>query len=55
MGYDFDTINMDLIMGLPSETMDDMKHTLSVAKKLPIHNLTVHTLALKRASSIKDE
>lgn len=52
-GYHFDSINADLIMGLPNETSKDMEYTLNCVKKLPIDNLTIHTLAIKRASKIK--
>lgn len=30
----FDNINMDLIMGLPEETFDDVRHTLAMVKEL---------------------
>ena len=43
-------INMDLILGLPGETLDDVKYTLNRIKELDPDNLTVHTLAIKRAA-----
>lgn len=43
-------INMDLILGLPGETLEDVKYTLERIKKLNPDNLTVHTLAIKRAA-----
>ncbi|MDD4503325.1 MAG: coproporphyrinogen dehydrogenase HemZ [Clostridiaceae bacterium] len=46
----FDNINMDLILGLPGETMVQLVHTLDEIKKLGPESVTVHTLALKRAS-----
>lgn len=49
----FDDINMDLIMGLPEETVEDAKATLEKIKELKPENLTVHSLALKRASRLK--
>jgi len=52
-GYNFDSINTDLIMGLPNETRENMEYTLSCVEKLPIDNLTIHTLAIKRASKIR--
>lgn len=52
-GYNFDSINTDLIMGLPNETAKHMEYTLNCVKKLPIDNLTIHTLAIKRASKIR--
>ena len=49
----FDSINMDVIAGLPGETLGDMEHTLSEIYKLKPDNLTVHTLAIKRSSRLK--
>lgn len=46
----FDNINMDIIMGLPEETEEDIAYTLSEIAKLSPDSLTVHSLALKRAS-----
>ena len=48
----FDNINMDLIAGLPGEDRKDMKATLEEVKKLNPDNLTVHALAIKRASRL---
>ena len=48
----FDNINMDLIMGLPEEDMDDVRHTLYEVKKLALDSLTVHSLAIKRAARL---
>lgn len=50
----FDSINMDLIAGLPGETVSDMEHTLSEIKALRPDNMTVHTLAVKRSSRLID-
>lgn len=49
----FDCINMDVIAGLPGETVEDMRHTLCEIAKLAPQNLTVHTLAVKRSSRLK--
>ncbi len=46
----FDNINMDLIAGLPGETPEDMRDTLRQIKELDPDNLTVHSLAIKRAA-----
>lgn len=46
-------INMDLIAGLPGETAEDMARTCEAVAKLAPDNLTVHALALKRASTLK--
>lgn len=48
----FDNINMDLIMGLPEETIDDVKATFERLKVLNPDNITVHSLALKRAARL---
>lgn len=48
----FDNINMDLIAGLPGETVEDMKDTLEQIKALAPDSLTVHALAMKRASRL---
>lgn len=48
----FDNINMDLIAGLPTDTFDGFKHSLDTAVSLDPENITVHTLAVKRASGI---
>ena len=42
----FDNINMDIIVGLPQETKEDVENTLEEIKKLGPDNLTVHSLAL---------
>ncbi|MCI9137352.1 MAG: coproporphyrinogen dehydrogenase HemZ [Lachnospiraceae bacterium] len=49
----FDNINMDLIVGLPEETPEDVKNTLEQVKMLAPDNLTVHSLAIKRAARLK--
>ena len=47
-------INMDLIAGLPSETLDMFKFSLDEAIRLNPDNITVHTLALKHGSILKE-
>ena len=51
----FDNINMDLIAGLPGETAADMQDTLEKIKRLAPDSLTVHALAMKRASRLTRE
>lgn len=51
----FENINMDLIAGLPGETPEDMKNTLCQIKELHPDSLTVHALAIKRASRLRQE
>jgi len=50
----FDNINMDLILGLPGENEVMVRHTLEEVKALAPENLTVHTLAVKNASKLKE-
>ena len=50
-----ETINMDIILGLPGETPEDVAHTLREMERLAPDNLTVHTLAVKRASRLREE
>ncbi len=49
----FDNINMDLIMGLPRESSEDVGNTLEQVKALAPDSLTVHSLAIKRAAKLK--
>ncbi|MBQ3390441.1 MAG: coproporphyrinogen dehydrogenase HemZ [Firmicutes bacterium] len=49
------TINMDLIAGLPEESPEDLMDTLEQVTALGPENITIHTLALKRASRLKME
>lgn len=48
----FDNINMDLIMGLPNENLEDVRRTMEVLKELDPDNITVHSLAIKRAARL---
>ena len=45
-------INMDLIAGLPGDTVEGFAASLRQAISLAPENITVHTLTLKRASNI---
>ena len=49
----FDNINMDIILGLPGETTEDVQNTVNEISKLMPDSLTVHSLAIKRASKMK--
>ena len=49
----FENINTDIIIGLPGETIEDVKHTMDELVKLTPDSLTVHSLAIKRASRLK--
>ena len=48
----FSNINMDLILGLPGESGTDVSATMEEIKKLGPDSLTVHSLAIKRASRL---
>lgn len=48
-------INMDLIIGLPGETPADVTRTMREISKLNPDSITVHTMAIKRASRLKQE
>ncbi len=51
----FETINMDLIAGLPTDTFESFKNSVDRAIGLGADNITVHTLALKRSSTLVTE
>ncbi len=48
----FDNINMDLILGLPGELEADVQNTIDRVVELNPDSLTVHSLAIKRASRL---
>lgn len=48
----FDNINMDLIAGLPTDSSEGFANSVDTAMSLSPENITVHTLAVKRASGI---
>ena len=48
----FDSINMDLIAGLPGDTLESFKNSVNTAINLKAENITVHSLALKRSSTL---
>lgn len=50
--FDFKTINMDLIAGLPGEKFVDFKNSLDELISLAPENITIHTLSLKRTSGL---
>lgn len=50
----FNVINMDMILGLPGEELRDVANTLDELAKLDPENITVHTLAIKRASILNE-
>ena len=48
----FDAINMDLIAGLPTDTLDGFRDSLDQVRRLVPANITVHTLALKKGADL---
>ncbi len=48
----FDNINMDLIAGLPSDTLESFKNTLNGVLELEPESVTVHSLSMKRSSNL---
>ncbi len=48
-------INMDIIVGLPGETLSMFEHTLKEIRQMNPENLTVHALSIKRASKLREE
>ena len=51
----FDNINMDIIAGLPNESIENMEYTLGRIKKLAPESITVHSLAIKRAARLNEQ
>lgn len=51
----FDNINMDLIVGLPGETVEDVKNTMEQIRQIKPDSLTVHSMVLKRAAKLNQE
>lgn len=43
---------MDLIAGLPTDTLEGFCHSLQKAVELAPENITVHTLSVKRAADL---
>ena len=48
----FTNINMDIILGLPEETEAEVHHTIDEIVAMQPDSLTVHSLAIKRASKL---
>lgn len=51
----FGNINMDIIAGLPTDTLESFENTLGKVLSFDPENVTVHTLALKRSSTMVTE
>ena len=50
--FGFNNINMDLIAGLPGDTYESFKNTLSQIISLNPESVTVHALSMKRAATL---
>lgn len=48
-------INMDVIAGLPGDSESGFRDTIERVLKLSPDNVTVHTLAIKKGSTLRDE
>ncbi len=53
--YNFKSINMDVIAGLPKETVPEFMHTIDEVLALNPQNITVHTMSIKRSSKLNQE
>jgi oxygen-independent coproporphyrinogen-3 oxidase len=51
---DIKHVNADLIAGLPDETFEDFKYSIDKMIEFGAENITIHTLAVKRASRLKE-
>ena len=51
----FENINMDVIVGLPGENIHMFEHTIREIQNMNPESLTVHSLAVKRASKLKEK
>ena len=49
----FDSVNADLIAGLPGDTRDSFSKSLEDVIGLGFSNITVHTLSIKNAANIR--
>ena len=51
----FDNINADIIAGLPEESVEDFVNTLNKVISMDPESITVHCLAVKRASKLIEQ
>ncbi|SEF92407.1 oxygen-independent coproporphyrinogen-3 oxidase [Caloramator fervidus] len=51
----FDNINMDIIIGLPNENEEHIKKTMKKIADLNPDSITIHTMAIKRASILNEK
>lgn len=53
--YGFNNINMDFILGLPEETIEDVRYTMEEILKLKPESITIHSLAIKRGAKLQTD
>ena len=53
--FGFDSINCDLIAGLPGETAEEFRRGLLEVLSYDPANVTVHTLSVKRAANLRPQ
>ncbi len=51
----FKHINTDLIIGLPNEGLESFKNTLDIITDLKPESITIHTLSMKKTSTLNKE
>ncbi|MBQ8623167.1 MAG: coproporphyrinogen dehydrogenase HemZ [Oscillospiraceae bacterium] len=51
----FDCVNVDLIAGLPTDTVNDFKETVESIIALQPENITIHALSIKRAADLMQD
>ncbi len=51
----FDNINMDLIAGLPTDTLPSFKETVNKILELDPESVTVHSLSMKRSATLSQK
>ena len=51
----FQSINTDIIAGLPTDTVDSFRHTIDKLIEMSPENITVHTLSIKRAARLNHD
>ena len=53
--YGFNNINMDFILGLPEETIEDVRNTMEQVLTLKPESITIHSLAIKRGAKLQTD
>ena len=53
--FNFDTVNSDLIAGLPDDTFESFSKSLDTIIDLEVNNITIHTLSIKRSADYTEK